>query len=282
MFITLYFIVTRLLNSLRSVRDHFLSLDPTSLTVDLLEQHILAVETSALAIGAAPGTPCPSFFEGCSPSPLAQSYASAAAADVPGAEDVGAASASAKHRSGNGKDSRGGGGGSGSGGGGSSGGSGGSGGGGSGGSGGGNGGVGGGGGGSGRSGGSGGGGTGGARTGARRGGSGGGQQAAAAAATSERDPFAPAASSGDAIFDLHFDVILSAMYALSASAKGDCYLCVPPDPGIAAAALGAIESILPGTTPAEALHTFTLDSRASRCFFCDSTTLIPLSAHIPV
>ncbi|CAI7801943.1 unnamed protein product [Closterium sp. NIES-53] len=278
MFITLYFIVTRLLNSLRSVRDHFLSLDPTSLTVDLLEQHILAVETSALAIGAAPGTPCPSFFEGCSPSPLAQSYASAAAADVPGAEDVGAASASAKHRSGNGKDSRGGGGGSGSGGGGSSGGSGGSGGGGSGGSGGGNGGVGGGGGGSGRSGGSGGGGTGGARTGARRGGSGGGQQAAAAAATSERDPFAPAASSGDAIFDLHFDVILSAMYALSASAKGDCYLCVPPDPGIAAAALGAIESILPGTTPAEALHTFTLDSRASR--WARSLPVPPLSSRV--
>ncbi|CAI7839218.1 unnamed protein product [Closterium sp. NIES-53] len=42
MFITLYFIVTRLPDSLRSVRDHFLSLDPTSLTVDLLEQHLLA------------------------------------------------------------------------------------------------------------------------------------------------------------------------------------------------------------------------------------------------
>ncbi|CAI7888403.1 unnamed protein product [Closterium sp. NIES-53] len=37
MFITLCFIVTRLPDSLRSVRDHFLSLDPTSLTVDLLE-----------------------------------------------------------------------------------------------------------------------------------------------------------------------------------------------------------------------------------------------------
>ncbi|CAI7880845.1 unnamed protein product [Closterium sp. NIES-54] len=33
MFITLYFIVTRLPDSLRSVRDHFLTLDPTSLTV---------------------------------------------------------------------------------------------------------------------------------------------------------------------------------------------------------------------------------------------------------
>ncbi|CAI7897310.1 unnamed protein product [Closterium sp. NIES-53] len=53
MFITLYFIVSRLPDSLRSVRDHFLSLDPTSLTVDLLEQHLLAAETSAIAdVGA--------------------------------------------------------------------------------------------------------------------------------------------------------------------------------------------------------------------------------------
>ncbi|CAI7926678.1 unnamed protein product, partial [Closterium sp. NIES-53] len=37
MYITLYFIVTRLPDSPRSVRDHFLSLDPTSLNVDLLE-----------------------------------------------------------------------------------------------------------------------------------------------------------------------------------------------------------------------------------------------------
>ncbi|CAI7782163.1 unnamed protein product [Closterium sp. NIES-54] len=36
------------------------------------------------------------------------------------------------------------------------------------------------------------------------------------------------------------------MYALSASAKGDCSRCVPPDPRIAAAALGASES---GTLP---------------------------------
>ncbi|CAI7758526.1 unnamed protein product, partial [Closterium sp. NIES-53] len=107
-YITLYFIVTRLPDSLCSVRDHFLSLDPTSLTVDLLEQHLLAVETSAVAAG-----------------------------------------------------------------------------------------------------------------------------------------------------------------------RGD--------PGIAAASLGASESgTLPGTAPAEALHTFTLDSGASRCFFRDSTTLTPLPASDPV
>ncbi|CAI7924047.1 unnamed protein product [Closterium sp. NIES-54] len=73
------------------------------------------------------------------------------------------------------------------------------------------------------------------------------------------------------------------MYALSFSAEGDCYWCVPPDPGIAAAALGASASgTPPGTAPAEALNTFTLDSGASRCFFRDSTTLTPLPAPVPV
>ncbi|CAI7881009.1 unnamed protein product [Closterium sp. NIES-53] len=69
------------------------------LTVDLLEQHLLAAETSVVAVGAASGTPPTPFFEGCSPSPLAPSYASAAAVDVLSTEDVGAASTSAKCRS---------------------------------------------------------------------------------------------------------------------------------------------------------------------------------------
>ncbi|CAI7840782.1 unnamed protein product, partial [Closterium sp. NIES-53] len=95
------------------------------------------------------------------------------------------------------------------------------------------------------------------------------------------------------IFDIDFDAILAAMYALTDSAEGDCYVSVPPSPGIAAAALGssasaargtresaapgAGESTLSGTAPTEAFHTFTLDSRASRSFFRDSTTLTPLS-----
>ncbi|CAI7849410.1 unnamed protein product [Closterium sp. NIES-54] len=88
---------------------------------------------------------------------------------------------------------------------------------------------------------------------------------------------------GVEIFTLDFDAILTGMYALSASAEGDCSRCVPPDPGIAAAALGASEfGTLPGTAPAQAVHTFTLDSGASRCFFRDSTTLTPLSAPVPV
>ncbi|CAI7738121.1 unnamed protein product, partial [Closterium sp. NIES-54] len=69
-------------------------------------------ETSAVAVGAARGTPRLPFFEGCSPSPLAPSYASAAPAHVSIAEDVGAASASVKRRSSKSKGGKGGGGGS--------------------------------------------------------------------------------------------------------------------------------------------------------------------------
>ncbi|CAI7815749.1 unnamed protein product [Closterium sp. NIES-54] len=142
MYITLYFTVTRLPDSLRAIRDHFLTLDPTDLNVDLLEQHLLVAETSVVVVGAAHGTPRTPFFEGCSPSPLAPSYASAVAVDILGTMDVGAASA------------------------------------------------------------------------------------------------------------------------------------------LKAAALGASESALPGTAPAEALHTFTLDSGASRCFFRDSLCL-PSRPRLP-
>ncbi|CAI7827907.1 unnamed protein product, partial [Closterium sp. NIES-53] len=44
----------------------------------------------------------------------------------------------------------------------------------------------------------------------------------------------------------------------------------------------ASESALPSTAPAEALHTFMLDSCASCYFFRDSTTLTPLTAPVPV
>ncbi|CAI7829640.1 unnamed protein product [Closterium sp. NIES-54] len=315
MYITLNFIVTRLLDSLHAVRDHFLALDPTDLTVNLLEKHLLAAETSIVAVGAARGTPRTPFFVGCSPSPLAPSYTSVAAVDILGTEDDGAASAlSGKRRSGKGKGgksgdigSRGGGGGGGGGDGGGGGGSG---------SGGGSGDFGGGGGGSGGSGGGGGGGSGsdgggsgGGRGGdVQRGGSGGGQRQQqqrrretpspqqlrerfaqrGASGGSVRCPYvihtgdwvgqtcgkfhtqqrcfsrlddAWCAEFGDEaerpcwlemlrsgvdIFALDYDVILAAMYALTVSAEGDCYLCVSPNPGIQAAALGASESALPG------------------------------------
>ncbi|CAI7895262.1 unnamed protein product [Closterium sp. NIES-54] len=296
MFITLYFIVTRLPDSLRSVRDHFLSLDPTSLTVDLLEQHLLASEISAVAVGAARGTLRPPFFEGTSGLLLLVRSAAAARARVAGVVEVaavvvevvagvvvgaaveevaavglvagvgalvvaveaavGVAAVEAVGLVAVGLDL--------------------------------------------------------------------GVEALVVASGSSSSvgarPNRPSSStcgklhtqhrcfsclddawhaefgdevkrpgcadlfrSGVAIFDLDFDVILSAMYALSANAEGDCYQCVPPDPGIAASALGASESrTLPGTAPAEALHTFMLDSGASRCFFRDNNTLTPLPALVPV
>ncbi|CAI7795768.1 unnamed protein product, partial [Closterium sp. NIES-54] len=98
----------------------------------------------------------------------------------------------------------------------------------------------------------------------------------------ERPRWTDLLRSGVAIFDLDYDAIISAMYAFSFSAEGDCYRCVSPDPSIAAAAQGARASSTPhGTAPAEALHTFTLDYGASRYFFHDNTTLTPLPAPIP-
>ncbi|CAI7934760.1 unnamed protein product, partial [Closterium sp. NIES-54] len=103
------------------------------------------------------------------------------------------------------------------------------------------------------------------------------------------------------IFALDYDAILAAMYALTISAEGDCYLSVPPDPGIGtceaaalgasataalgpgeAAALGASASTSVGTAPTEALHTFTLDSGASRCFFRNRTALEQLPRLVAV
>ncbi|CAI7796791.1 unnamed protein product [Closterium sp. NIES-53] len=237
MYITLYYIVTRLPDSLRLVRDHFLSVCPTTLTVDLLEQRLLAAETSIVAVGASRGG------------------------------GVGSSS---------------GGGGGGGGGGGSGGGGGGS-----------------------------------QRqqqqrsretpspqqlrewyAGRQRGGGTG--PCTYVLRTGDRaDPLMGRPfRAGVAIFDLDYDAILAAMYAVPTSDEGDCYLCLPPDPGDEAAALGACEtaalrasasaapgageSALSGTASAQVFHTFTLDSRASRSFFRDRTTLTPLSRPVAV
>ncbi|CAI7884384.1 unnamed protein product [Closterium sp. NIES-53] len=108
MYLTLYYVVTRLPDSLRVVRDHILSVCPTTLTVDLLEQRLLAAEQSIVAVGASRGDPRTPIFEGCSPSPLLPSVASAATADLGGFESVGAASAtSGSRRTGKSKGGRG-------------------------------------------------------------------------------------------------------------------------------------------------------------------------------
>ncbi|CAI5983288.1 unnamed protein product [Closterium sp. NIES-65] len=55
------------------------------------------------------------------------------------------------------------------------------------------------------------------------------------------------------IFDLDFDAILAAMYAVTISDEGDCYRCFPPDPGIETAALGTGETAALGTSEAAPL-----------------------------
>ncbi|CAI7740844.1 unnamed protein product [Closterium sp. NIES-54] len=58
---------------------------------------------------------------------------------------------------------------------------------------------------------------------------------------------------GVAIFDLDFDAILAAMYAVTYSDEGDCYRCFPPDPGIETAALDAGVAAALGSSAAVAL-----------------------------
>ncbi|CAI7860146.1 unnamed protein product [Closterium sp. NIES-53] len=278
--------------------DHFLSLCPTELTVDLLEERLAAAEKRILAVGASRGDRRTPFFEGCSPVPLLPSVASAAAADLVGTEEVGAASAPSGRRcNSRGKGSKGGGGGGGGSSGGGGGGGGGTG----------SGGVHGEGGGSSGSGGGGGGGSGAGRGAATQHRGFGGSQRQQRLRSREtpsvqqlHEWYAGRGRSGGAgpctyvlrtgtrsgenvaIFDLDFDAILAAMCALADSAEGDYYLSVPPDPGIAATALGANASALSGTAPTESLHTFTLDFGASRSFFRDSTTLKLLNRPVAV
>ncbi|CAI7789324.1 unnamed protein product, partial [Closterium sp. NIES-54] len=325
-----------------SYMDHFLSVCPTTLTVDLLEQRLLAAETSIVAVGASRGDPRTPVFEGCSPSPLLPSVASAATADLGGFESIGAASApSGRRRTGRGKGGKGTGGtggGSGGGGGGSGGGWGG------GGRGGGGGGVGsssggGGGDGSGRGSGSGGGGGGGGGSGGagrgstQRSGSGGGQRQQQQRSRETPSPqqlrewyaghqrgggtspctyvlrtgdcageqcgglhttqrcfgrltdawrhqfpdateiprWGDLSRAGVAIFDLDYDAILAAMYAVSTRNEGDCYLCLLPDPGGEAAALGACEAAALGAS-----------APAAPGAGEDRTTLTPLSRPVAV
>ncbi|CAI7818912.1 unnamed protein product [Closterium sp. NIES-54] len=103
---------------------------------------------------------------------------------------------------------------------------------------------------------------------------------------------------GVAIFDLDFDAILAAMYAVTYSEETEGYRCFPPDPGIGTAVLGACESAalgasasalsgtgetaLSGTASSSSSLTFTLDSGASRSFFRDRTTLTPLGRPVAV
>ncbi|CAI6008337.1 unnamed protein product [Closterium sp. NIES-65] len=332
MYITLYYIVTWLPDSLRVVKDHFLSVCPTTLTVDLLEKALLAAQKSIVAVGASRGDPHTPIFEGCSPSPLLPSVASAAAADLVGAleelagaveaaveaaegvgvavgvaagvevevaavkaEEEAAVAAGAEVaevaaveeavaeevelvgvalRRGSAPVVRGGGAGpctyvlrtS-------------------------------------------------DRAGEQCGGAHSTQRCFGRLTDAWRHQFPEATEipcwgelsrAGVAVFDLDFDAILAAMYAVTSSDEGDCYRCFLPDPGIetaalgageaaalgasegaalgasASASLGAGESALSGSASASASLTFTLDSGASRSFFRDRTTLTPLGRSVVV
>ncbi|CAI7857937.1 unnamed protein product [Closterium sp. NIES-54] len=68
----------------------------------------------------------------------------------------------------------------------------------------------------------------------------------------------------------------------SAAALGASESATAPDASEFATALGARASPTTGPSSAKALHTFTLDSGASRCFFCDCIALTTLAAPVPV
>ncbi|CAI7869312.1 unnamed protein product [Closterium sp. NIES-53] len=77
------------------------------------------------------------------------------------------------------------------------------------------------------------------------------------------------------IFALDYDAILAAMYALTISAEGDCYLCVPPDLGIEAAALGASDTTV---TPLPAPVAVRLADPSGGPVLARSSTVIPCPA----
>ncbi|CAI7742898.1 unnamed protein product [Closterium sp. NIES-53] len=85
--------------------------------------------------------------------------------------------------------------------------------------------------------------------------------------------------------------VLEVLLVPEAAALGASEFATALGASESAAALGAIEfaadlgahaSPATGLSSAEALHTFTLDSGVSRCFFRDCTTLTPLAAPVPV
>ncbi|CAI7933690.1 unnamed protein product [Closterium sp. NIES-54] len=74
---------------------------------------------------------------------------------------------------------------------------------------------------------------------------------------------------------------MHAMYA-AASVEGDFYAGVPSSGGVVATSVCGCESTSTCAVLVEALHTFTLDSGASRCFFRDCTPVTPLTAPVLV
>ncbi|CAI6006713.1 unnamed protein product [Closterium sp. NIES-64] len=82
LWLTLYHLVTRLPDTLRTVRDHFLARCPTELTIAALEKELLAAEKSIVAVGASRGDPRTPFFEGSALRPLPAGAAAARAGEA--------------------------------------------------------------------------------------------------------------------------------------------------------------------------------------------------------
>ncbi|CAI7835136.1 unnamed protein product [Closterium sp. NIES-54] len=80
MWMTLYLLSTRLLDRFATARDHFLTVNPMSLTIDLFEERLTTVEDLARSLVAASSTVLPPIFEGCAPSFLASFVNSASVA----------------------------------------------------------------------------------------------------------------------------------------------------------------------------------------------------------
>ncbi|CAI5950510.1 unnamed protein product [Closterium sp. NIES-64] len=95
--------------------------------------------------------------------------------------------------------------------------------------------------------------------------------------------YAPATARVVAIFDLDFDAILAAMYAVTISDEGDCYRCFPPDPGNKTTALGAGEAAALGAGVVLALGaSASASSGAGESALSDRTTLTPLGRPVAV
>ncbi|CAI7860307.1 unnamed protein product, partial [Closterium sp. NIES-54] len=92
------------------------------------------------------------------------------------------------------------------------------------------------------------------------------------------------------IFALDYDAILAVMHAVTDSGEGDCYLSVPLDPGIEAAALGAsgllsLDAMVTTTTPGGQcvlIYTYTRTGRHLATFTCrPGSSLYTLTTEPP-
>ncbi|CAI7752148.1 unnamed protein product [Closterium sp. NIES-54] len=80
MYMTLYLPASRLPDRFKPTRDHFLTIAPRTFTIELFEEKVLAVEGPARSLAVTASAVLPPIFEGCAPSFLASSVASASVA----------------------------------------------------------------------------------------------------------------------------------------------------------------------------------------------------------